>query len=133
MSPALREQVRQRAGNRCEYCRLRQQHDDSHPFHVEHINPRKHGGADELENLALACHQCNLHKGTNLTGRDPDTNEIIRLFDPRRDRWSEHFKFAASRIVGVTAIGRTTSWVMQMNSDDRVELRAILIELGELD
>lgn len=133
MSPALREQVRHRAGNRCEYCRLHQQHDDSHPFHVEHINPRKHGGTGDFENLALACHHCNLHKGTNLTGRDPDTNEIIRLFDPRRDRWTEHFKFASSRIVGVTAIGRTTAWVMQMNSDDRVELRTILIELGELD
>ncbi len=133
MSPALREQVRQRAGNRCEYCRLRQEHDNSHPFHVEHINPRKHGGTDDAENLALACHQCNLRKGTNLTGRDPDTNEIIRLFDPRRDRWAEHFKFTGRRIVGLTAVGRTTSWIMQMNSDDRVELRAILLELGELD
>lgn len=133
MSPALREQVRERAGHRCEYCRLRQEHDGSYPFHVEHINPRKHGGSDHLENLALACHQCNLCKGTNLTGRDPDTNEIIRLFDPRQDRWAEHFKFHGSRIVGLTAVGRTTSWVLRMNSDDRVELRSVLLELGELD
>ena len=82
MSPALREQVRRRAGNRCEYCRIRQEHEGSHPFHVEHINPRKHGGSDDVENLAFACHHCNLSKGTNLTGRDPDTNEIVRLFDP---------------------------------------------------
>ena len=133
MSPALREQVRQRAANRCEYCRLRQEHESSHPFHIEHINPRKHGGTDEAENLALACHQCNLRKGTNLTGRDPDTNEIVRLFDPRRDRWAEHFKFNGCWIVGLTAVGRTTSWVLQMNSDDRLELRTILMELGELD
>ena len=133
MSPGLREQVRRRAGNRCEYCRLRQEHENSHPFHVEHINPRKHGGTDEVENLALACHQCNLRKGTNLTGRDPDTNEIIRLFDPRRDRWAEHFKFDGCRIVGLTAVGRTSSWVFQVNSDDRVELRSILLKLGELD
>ena len=133
MRPALRKQVRQRAGHRCEYCRLRQEHDDTHTFHVEHINPRKHGGADTLENLALACHQCNLHKGPNLTGRDPDTNEITRLFDPRRDRWAEHFKLDRSRIAGLTSVGRTTSWVLQMNSEDRVELRAILIELGEWD
>jgi len=133
MSPALREQVRQRAGHRCEYCRLRQEHESSHPFHVEHINPRKHGGTGDAENLALACHQCNLRKGTNLTGRDPDTNEIVRLFDPRHDRWTEHLKFAGSRIVGLTAVGRTTSWVLQMNSDDRVELRSVLLELGELD
>ena len=133
MRPALRQQVRQRAGNRCEYCRLRQEHDDSHPFHVEHINPRKHGGVDALENLALACHQCNLHKGANLTGRDPDTNEIIRLFNPRLDRWGDHFKSDGSRITGLTDVGRTTAWVLQMNADDRVELRAILIELGEWD
>ena len=89
MRQALRDHVRRRAGNRCEYCRLRPEHDRFHFFHVEHIVARKHGGTDEVENLALACQQCNLHKGTNLTGRDPDTNEIIRLFDPRKDRWDE--------------------------------------------
>ena len=125
--------MRRRAGNRCEYCRLRQEHEDSHPFHVEHINPRKHGGSDDVENLAFACHHCNLSKGTNLTGRDPDTNEIVRLFDPRRDQWDEHFKPDGSHILGLTDVGRTTSWVLQMNSDDRVELRTILIELGDLD
>lgn len=133
MSPTLRKEVRERADNRCEYCRIRQVHDSSHPFHVEHINPRKHGGDDVSENLALACNHCNLHKGPNLTGRDPDTNEIVRLFDPRHDHWTEHFKFEGILIVGLTAVGRTTSWVLQMNSDDRVELRAILFELGELD
>jgi hypothetical protein len=58
---------------------------------------------------------------------------MVRLFDPRRDRWSEHFKFDGSRIVGLTAVGRTTARVLQMNSDDRVELRAVLTDLGELD
>ncbi len=90
-------------------------------------------GSDGLENLALACHQCNLRKGTNLTGRDPDTREIVRLYDPRRDAWNDHFKFNGSRIVGLTAVGRTTSWVLQMNSDARVELRTLLLKLGELD
>ena len=130
---AVRDQVRQRARNRCEYCRLRQEHDRFHSFHVEHVIARKHGGTDDLDNLALACHQCNLHKGTNLTGRDPDTNEGVRLFDPRKDRWSIHFARDGSRIAGRTAIGRTTAWVLQMNSDERVELRRILSELGELD
>ena len=133
MRQALRDHVRRRAGNRCEYCRLRQEHDRFHFFHVEHIVARKHGGTDEVENLALACQQCNLHKGTNLTGRDPDTNEIIRLFDPRKDRWDEHFARDANRVVGKTAVGRTTAWVLQKNSEERVELRAMLTELGELD
>jgi hypothetical protein len=133
MRQALRAQVRRRAENRCEYCRLRQEHDRFHHFHVEHVIARKHGGADDLENLALACLQCNLHKGTNLTGRDPDTTDVTRLFDPRKDQWAEHFIRDGTRIVGKTPVGRTTAWVLQMNSDDRVELRAMLMELGELD
>ncbi|MEO7300174.1 MAG: HNH endonuclease signature motif containing protein [Verrucomicrobiota bacterium] len=133
MDAKRREQVRQRAGNRCEYCRLRQEHDSYHPFHIEHIIARQHGGANDSENLAWSCHQCNLHKGTNLSGLDPDTNEMVRLFHPRRDRWQEHFVLNASVIGGLTAIGRTTSWLLQMNSEERVELRKILMELGELD
>ena len=133
MDQALRDQVRQRAGNRCEYCGLRQEHDHFHPFHVEHIVARQHGGSDRLENLALACQQCNLHKGPNLTGRDPDTNEVTRLFDPRKDNWSDHLARSGRRIVGRSATGRTTAWLLQMNSDERLELRAALLELGELD
>jgi hypothetical protein len=133
MDPQLRQSVRQRAGERCEYCRLRQEHDAFHRFHVEHIVPRQHRGTDALENLALACHQCNAHKGTNLSSFDPDTNEIVRLFHPRRDRWHEHFALDGPPIVGRTAIGRTTAWLLQMNAEERVELRCVLLELGELD
>ena len=133
MKRAARDQVRQRAGNRCEYCRLRQDNDRFHPFHVEHIVPRKHRGADALENLALACHQCNLHKGPNLSGLDPDTSQMVRLFNPRQDHWREHFAFDGIRITGLTDIGRTTAWVLQMNSEDRLELRRVLSALGELD
>lgn len=133
MDPKLRVSVRQRAGERCEYCRLRQEHDHFHTFHVEHIVARQHRGPDVPENLALACHQCNAHKGTNLSSFDPDTNEIVRLFHPRRDRWHEHFAREGARIVGLTAIGRTTAWLLQMNADERVELRSVLMQLGELD
>lgn len=133
MDAKLRERVRQRAGGRCEYCRLRQQHDCFHTFHVEHIIARQHRGGDDLENLAWACHQCNSHKGTNLATFDPDTNEVVRLFHPRRDPWTEHFTLAGLRVVGRTAIGRTTAWLFQMNSEQRVELRSVLLELGELD
>jgi hypothetical protein len=133
MQASIRDEVRQRAGNRCEYCRLRQEHDRFHHFHVEHVIPLKHRGTDDLDNLALACQQCNLHKGTNLTGRDPDTNEVTRLFDPRKDHWKEHFTLEGTRIAGISAVGRTTAWVLEMNSDERVDLRAVLLELGELD
>ena len=132
MDAATREWVRTRAGDRCEYCHLRQGHMPSPAFHIEHIVARKHRGTDDRENLALACDQCNLHKGANLSGLDPDTGELTRLFHPRRDMWEEHFHFDGARIAGQTACGRTTAWVLQMNSDERVELRTILAALGEL-
>jgi hypothetical protein len=133
MDALLRQQVRDRAGDRCEYCRLRQRQDPFHSFHVEHIVARQHGGTDDLENLALACHQCNLHKGTNLAGLDPDSGEMARLFHPRRDRWDEHFAWDGPTLVGLTAMGRTTAWLLEMNTGERLELRQMLRALGELD
>ena len=133
MDAQAREQARERAHDRCEYCRLRQAHDFFHSFHIEHIVARQHRGTDGLENLAWACHQCNFHKGTNLAGIDPDSNEMVRLFHPRRDRWEDHFEIDGPLIVGLTAIGRTTAWLLQMNSDERVELRSVLMALGEWD
>ena len=69
---ATRRLVRERAGNRCEYCGLLQAHLTFSVFHIEHIIARQHGGSDDPDNLALACYHCNWHKGTNLTGIDPD-------------------------------------------------------------
>ena len=131
MDHKFREQARLRAGDRCEYCRLRQEHDLFHPFHLEHVLARQHRGTDDLENLAWACQQCNLHKGTNLASADPDTNRIVLLFHPRRDRWEEQFATDRARLVGRTPVGRTTAWLLQMNSAERVELRSVLIALGE--
>lgn len=131
MDAGTRARVRQRADDRCEYYHLAQRHDPYHPFHAEHIQARQHRGTDDLANLARACHQCNLHKGTNLAGVDPDTNAITRLFHPRQDSWAEHFELQGPRVVGRTAVGRTTAWLLQMNSEERVELRTVLITLGE--
>ena len=84
-----------------------------------------HGGNDE-SNLALACHFCNYHKGPNLTGMDPETDELIRLFNPRIDIWSHHFCIQAGRIIGLTPVGRTTVDVLNMNRPDRVRIRVEL-------
>ena len=78
-------------------------------LHIEHIIPKKHGGLDTMENLALACIDCNLKKGSNLTGLDfSETNEVTELFHPRRHQWNEHFAWDGVHIVGKTAVGRTT-------------------------
>lgn len=122
-----RELVRARARHLCEYCGLEQALVPLVMFHIEHIVPRQHGGGDETENLALACYHCNLHKGPNLTGIDPDGGSIAPLFNPRREAWSEHFAQRGSLIAGLTPTGRATARVLNMNGATRVELRT---ELG---
>jgi len=122
MSAALRQATRERAGNCCEYCGLKQ-NDSGLSFHVEHVIPRQHGGATVLENLALACPSCNLHKGPNLTGFDPDTGEMCRLFHPRCDVWDQHFHRQREQVMGISAIGRTTVWLLVMNSEEQLRLR----------
>lgn len=124
MNPATRAAIRERAGNRCEYCQLHQDDSPLAVLHVEHIVPRFHGGSDKLDNLALACIDCNVHKGPNLTGIDPETNRVTELFRPRRHRWDEHFTRRGVYIVGTSAIGRTTVRVLHMNSDDQLALRS---------
>ncbi|MBX7073389.1 MAG: HNH endonuclease [Pirellulales bacterium] len=126
MDPALRKLVRDRAKRCCEYCLLAQEDSLFVSFHVEHIVPRKHGGADEPDNLALACVHCNLHKGPNLAGIDPLSADLTRLFHPRKDSWIEHFSIDQDVIVGRTAIGRTTVAVLNMNGSHQVELRRLL-------
>lgn len=130
MRADLRRLVVERAGQRCEYCLLHRDHQTSVSFHVEHITARQHGGQDLAENLALACHRCNLRKGPNLTAVDPQTGELTRLFHPRQDVWEGHFELRDARIVGLTPKGRATTALFQMNSPDRIELRADLLAAG---
>ncbi len=125
MELATRLLVRTRAGDRCEYCHL-PQYGCSLTHHIEHIVPRQHGGSDDHRNLALACHRCNLRKGPNLTGIDPITGDIVPLFDPRRDVWSDHFHFRGPVIEGATAVGRTTVKLLAMNDIRRLERRELL-------
>jgi 5-methylcytosine-specific restriction endonuclease McrA len=120
---ATRQMVRVRAGGQCEYCELPQEIVPLATFHVEHVIPRQHGGSDDPSNLALACYHCNLHKGTNLAGVDPDTGWIEPLFNPRTQHWDDHFEMRGMWIMGRTPCGRTTVRVLAMNADEPVELR----------
>lgn len=100
-------------------------------FHVEHIIPRKHGGTDDLENLGIACERCNAFKGPNLTGIDPNTGTVERLFHPRLQEWSEHFALRGAILVGLTPAGRATVEVLAMNERRRVQLRKELLDRQE--
>ena len=129
MDHALERLVRQRADGRCEYCQLPQVWSRV-PFEIDHITPRKHRGRTVQGNLALACYYCNVYKGPNLTGRDPTTGKITPLYHPRRHKWTYHFRFHASTLIGRTAIGRTTIDVLQINRPAIVALRDILMTAG---
>jgi 5-methylcytosine-specific restriction endonuclease McrA len=121
----IRAQVRERAKNACEYCQLIQDDSPLATLHVEHIIPKIHGGSDDPDNLALACIDCNLHKGPNLTGIDPETQAVTILFNPRQDTWIDHFEWQGIYLRGKTAIGRTTIRVLAMNSEDQLALRSL--------
>lgn len=132
MDRAVSQLVRERARQRCEYCHQPQEF-SALSFHIEHVVARQHGGLDDSANLALACPDCNFRKGTNLTGLDPDTSEVTRLYHPRNELWDEHFLRCGARIEGKTAVGRTTVWLLEMNSRDRLRWRDVLIRLGLFD
>ena len=73
-----------------------------------------------------------MHKGPNLSGMDPLTNELTRLFNSRRDDWSAHFELLESgEIRGLTDVGRTTAFVLDMNAERRVALRRAIAAMTE--
>jgi hypothetical protein len=127
LDAVLRNFVRDRAENRCEYCRTHQEQDSFFQFHCEHIIARQHGGPTVESNLAWACHHCNLHKGPNLTGIDPGGGgAVVLLFNPREQVWSEHFIANGPIVSGVTPTGRATVRVLDINAASRVQLRVTL-------
>lgn len=133
MDEATRQTVRSRAKTLCEYCHLPEAVSGLLPFHVEHIRARQHRGTDDLENLCWACSRCNHFKGTNLTSYDPLTDQLVRLFDPRGDNWDDHFLQEGATICGLTAEGRATVELLQMNEGWRFRLRLALCERDETD
>jgi hypothetical protein len=126
----LAQKVRERVGRVCEYCQMPQAFYPTVPFPIDHIIAQQHGGATRLHNLALSCLHCNSHKGPNLTGIDPRTKRLSKLYHPRRHKWSRHFRWDGPFLVGKTAIGRTTIAVLAMNHPDAVEVRQELIDEG---
>jgi hypothetical protein len=103
---------------------------DEVTFEVDHIVSRKHGGPTRAGNLCLSCFSCNSSKGSDIAGRDGLTRKLTPLFNPRRHRWTRHFRWHGAMLVGRTAIGRVTVTVLNINDPFRVELRQGLIEEG---
>ena len=119
VSSRMRQQVRRRAEGRCEYC-LVHEADSYVGYQIDHILARKHGGATSLDNLAFACLLCNRHKGSDVAALDPTTGEIVPLFNPRQQRWQEHFSLQEGLIVARSSIGRATANLLRLNTPERV-------------
>jgi hypothetical protein len=132
MDSAIRDFVRRRAGGNCEYCLFPEEFSRlSH--HIEHIVAKQHGGSDQMDNLALACHRCNLTKGPNLSGVDPASGLTTPLFHPRLERWEDHFFIRGALIEGATPTGRATIQVLAMNDARRLEARSALLLRSRLN
>lgn len=127
----IRGRVRQRAGDRCEYC-LSQQEYVMGRLQIDHIQPVTKGGADSEDNLCLACELCNQYKWTQTEGRDPKTGEILSIFNPRQQRWTEHLAWSSdgTEILGQTACGRATVEALRLNNALAVMVRRNWVQAG---
>jgi hypothetical protein len=97
---------------------------------VDRIFSLKHGGKTEEDNLAFACLPCNRHKGTDIESIVADSGEFIRLFNPRQDRWSDHFRLEGPFIKPISDIGKATVSNLQIDAIERVLERETLILIG---
>ena len=113
---ALRQRVGAEACHRCGYC-LTAVSIVGMPMEIDHIVPEARGGTTVEENLWLACTMCNLYKGDQTTAKDPLGGEVVALFHPRAQEWSEHFAWVdeGAQILGLTAVGRATVAALRLN------------------
>jgi len=114
-----------RAEGVCEYCLIAED-DTFYGCEIDHIISEKHGGPTEDDNLAWACIVCNQAKGSDIGSINWDTGAFVRFFNPRRDRWADHFALMGSRIEGKTPIGAVTAKILGFNSGERLLERQAL-------
>ncbi len=131
ISQIKKEKIAKRASYCCEYCRSNSDYSPD-PFSVEHIIPLSKEGSDALNNLAFSCQGCNNRKYNHTEAIDPVTNEIVRLFHPRNDKWQDHFQWSLDKtnLIGITPSGRATVAKLDLNRKGVVNLRHVLVEIG---
>lgn len=125
----LRRLVMERARQACEYCLIAES-DTVIGCQVDHAISEKHGGRTQADNLAVACACCNRAKGSDIGSIHAESQSFVRLFNPRTDRWSEHFQLHEAIIEPLTAIGSVTLELLRLNSFECVLEREALIEAG---
>ena len=128
----LQRQVRDRFANGCGYCCTAEALTVT-TFEFEHIMPRSAGGETILENLCLSCPSCNRYKAQRQTAADPLTEEIVSLFHPYLQLWTDHFAWSedGTEIIGRTPIGRATIVALKMNRPQATRVRRMWVKMGE--
>jgi hypothetical protein len=127
---ALRREVIQRAGSCCEYCLTGMEYRPI-DFVIDHVIAEKHGGPTQSDNLCLSCYWCNSYKGSDLSSVDWELGRaIVPLYNPREQKWIDHFRLDGIEIVPLTTHGRVTVFLLQLNARERVKERKLLMELG---
>ncbi|MCA9425878.1 MAG: HNH endonuclease [Candidatus Omnitrophica bacterium] len=129
VSPELRQSVKSRANSVCEYCLIHEE-DTFLGCQVDHIIAEKHGGSTVVENLAYACTFCNRFKGTDVGSIADTSGEFTRFFNPRTDRWRDHFALNGSTIEPLSPIGEVTARILGFNNSERLLEREYLKEIG---
>jgi HNH endonuclease len=129
ISPELRQTIAHRASLLCEYCLIAEA-DTFYGCEVDHIISLKHGGVSELNNLAYACALCNRSKGSDI-GSISTTGEFTRFFNPRTDRWAEHYCLEQAAICPLTTVGEVTARVLGFNDSARLHEREEMIRFGK--
>lgn len=120
----LRQKITRRAKNRCGYCQT-QAEVIGQPMQIDHIIPEAAGGKTVEENLWMSCVACNQRKGVRTEALDPQTGEMVALFNPVLQEWSQHFQWSedATEMVGLTPVGRATIKALQLNRNLLVKTR----------
>jgi hypothetical protein len=129
INAALRREVRERAAGCWEYCLVHEEF-RLFPYEIDHIIAEKHGGTSVSDNLCYSCYLCNGYKGSDIASLDPLTGDLTALFHPRRHVWSGHFSLTDGLIEPLTPEGRVTARILQLNSEERLMERGLLLRLG---
>lgn len=128
---ALGRKVRRQARSRCGYC-LCSDALLGMPIEFEHLIPLAAGGRTTEENLWLSCRRCNSFKGVQTQAEDSETLESVNLFNPRDQRWNDHFRWSedGTEIIGLTPSGRATVAALKLNNPTIVVTRRLWVSAG---
>jgi HNH endonuclease len=119
--------IRELSHDYCEYCMLPSNFSTDF-FHYEHIIPISLSGETILENLARSCGLCNNNKRDKISHIDPLSQQVVRLYHPRQDIWTDHFQWSDDdlHLVGLTSVGRATIELLKLNRINATNLRKLL-------